>query len=626
MADAPRSRPARPQGGGQAPARTVRRPLVWIVLAALPFFLFGLGAPALNDGEAMYAEVPREMRGGGDWVTPHLNGTRHFDKPPLTYWAIGAGQAVLGETEFAARLWPALATWATILVVGALGSTLYGARAGWLAALAFAASLGPYLFGRQVMPDAILSLWVALALLGYARGHARYGAGRGPWPWVMYASLGLAALTKGVLGAGLPAAIIGLHVLATGRLRATLSWRLAAGLGLAGAIALPWHLAVARANPDFLGYYLIREHLLRFTGQRYPQDEFLSLPVFLGLTLLWTFPWVALVPQVVWRAARRLAGQGMRKGEDLLPLLWMAVIVGLFAAAQSRLEYYALPAMSAFALLIGKLWDELLGGAAGEPPPSARGLTLGLGTMAGLMVAAAAAALMVLGPAKGLVFRAFAASWPEAGWFGSPEQVATLDRIRIPTLATLAGVAALTGGALAAARRSRPGLACGLLAGMMAPVFVLIHWGFLVMEPYQSSRPIAEIVQRAAGPGDAVVVQEPHEYMWVAGITFYTQRMVTILKDPKFEGVAAVSREPAERFLNREELRALWASGLPLVVVADERGDVGAMLGRVRPAEVVGRAGGRVVLRPSTAGRQTLERPTMFGARRHASSVERGGV
>lgn len=594
---------------GTIPRPATHHPLRWLALAALPFYLLDLGAPALNDGEAMYAEIPREMRAIGDWVTPRLNGTRHFDKPPLLYWMIGAGQGVLGETEAAARLWPALATWSTIPVVGAIGTALYGPRAGWLGALVFATSLGPYLFGRQVMPDPILTLWVALAILGYVRGFLR-GGGRGIWVSVLYASLGLAALTKGVLGAGLPAAVIGVHAVLGGRLRAFWSWRLVGGAALAAAIALPWHAAVARANPDFLSHYVLREHLLRFTGQRHPPDEFLSLPLFLGFSLLWMFPWLAFIPQAVWRGVRRLGGQGLRGGEDLLPLVWAGLIAGLFAASRSRLEYYALPALPALALLVGRFWEEVWENSAWRSGgPSLRDLRPPLGVLAALTLLAAAAAFVVLGPAKGLLFRWVTAAWPESGWVADPEQVAIVERLRLPATVTLAGAAGLIVWSVVAVWRGRPAQACGLLAGMMAPVFVLVHWGFLQVEPFQSTRPAAEIVRRAAGPEDPVVLQEPHEYMWVGGITFYTGRPVLILKDPKFEGVAARRREPPDRFLDRDALLQLWVSGRRVVVVADGAGQVPAVLHQARPAVVLGQSGGRVVLRPETldAGSQTLE-------------------
>jgi hypothetical protein len=84
---------------------------------------------------------------------------------------------------------------------------------------------------------------------------------------------------------------------------------------------------------------------------------------------------------------------------------------------------------------------------------------------------------------------------------------------------------------------------------------------------------------------------------------------VLILKDPKFEGVAARRREPPDRFLDRDALLQLWVSGRRVVVVADGAGQVPAVLHQARPAVVLGQSGGRVVLRPETldAGSQTLE-------------------
>jgi 4-amino-4-deoxy-L-arabinose transferase-like glycosyltransferase len=577
-----------------------RYPLLWIALAALPFFLMDLGSPALNDGEGMYAEIAREMRLGDDWITPRLNGKRHFDKPPLIYWAAGIGQSLLGEKELAMRIWPALAAWATIPAVGAIGITLYTARAGWIGALVFATCVGPYIFGRMLMPDPLLYFWITLALLGYARGYMRSEKAARLWPWVMFASLGFASLSKGILGMGLPAAIIGLHVLLSGRLREFLSWKLLAGICLTAAIALPWPLAAAKANPDFLGYFVIREHILRFTGQRYPPDEFLPLSLFLILTWVWTFPWLALVPQALLRGFKRLRATTFKESEDLLLFLWIVIIIGLFSASRSRLEYYAMPTIPAFALLIGKLWDEVLG--KDSQRLSTRGISIALGAMSVASVAAAIGALLVFGPGKDLVFETFRTGWPESGWTPGPEQIAVLDRIRIPSILTSSGVAVFVVGALAALRKSKPKICMTILTAMMIPIFFMVHWGFLVMEPFMSVRPIAEVVRETAKPADVVVFQEPHEYMWVGGIAFYTKRMVHIFKDPKFEGVESRRREPPERFLDRNGLLALWDSGKRVLVVADEHGPLAAMLSRERPVQVIANMGGRVVFLNGAGG------------------------
>ena len=68
-----------------------------LIMLALPIFLLGLGSPALYDPhESLYAEIAREMVLSGDWLTPHLNGTRYLDKPPLFYWLIALSYEAFG--------------------------------------------------------------------------------------------------------------------------------------------------------------------------------------------------------------------------------------------------------------------------------------------------------------------------------------------------------------------------------------------------------------------------------------------------------------------------------------------------------------------------------------------------
>ena len=579
-------------GASSGPSIPFRRPLFWIGLVSFFLLFADLGSYALIEGEAMYAEIAREMRVSGDYITPHLNGTRHFDKPAFLYWLIALSQGLLGETESAARMWPVLATWGTIFVVAGIGSSLYGSTASRLGALVFAACTGPHIFGRLAMPDGILCFWIALAVLGYVRGYPREGDPTG-WRRLMFASLGFAALTKGILGLGLGSAVIGLHVLLGGGLRRFLTWDLVAGVLLTLLVAVPWYGALGIRNPDFFGYFFIREHLLRFTGQRYPRDECLSLPVFLAFTYVWTFPWLAFLPPALVRGFKRLRLEGLRKSPDLLPLVWIFVVLGLFSASQSRLEYYALPCLPAFALLMGKYWEELSRDTAQDRSRKAAGIALGILTV--LLAMAALAAMIILGPQKEVIFHAFQQNYPDAGWVEGPVQLSILDRIHFPTIATLLGTAVCMGLATAALFRGRTVWSVRILAGMMIPVFLLIHWGFRVMEPYHSTRAMAEIVRQAATPDHIVVFTEPHEYMWVGGITYYTKRLVHILKDPRYDHVSTRRREPPQRFLDNTELTALWTSDKPVLLVADvTRRDVHPILAAAGSVEVVARIGNLV--------------------------------
>ncbi|NTV43990.1 MAG: glycosyltransferase family 39 protein, partial [Syntrophobacteraceae bacterium] len=333
---------------------------VLVSLGALPLLFMNLDLHALNVGESMYAEVAREMRTSGDWVTPRLNGTRHFDKPPLIYWLIALNQSLVGESESAARWWCAFAAWAMIPIVGMMGRRLYGERTGWLCSLVLATFLGPYIFGRMVMPDPIMCLLVGLAILSYLEGFRGDGRWRSPWCWLLFACLGVLPLTKGALGIILVLLIVGLHSVAAGIWRAFLSWRLLPGLGLTALLLAPWHMAMESANPGFFQYFYIREHFMRFSGKRFPPDESVLLPVFLGLAVVWTFPWFAFLPKALKRGFDRVRSEGLGRGNDVIAFVWIAVVMGIFSLSKSRLEYYSLPALPACALLIGKALDEAL--------------------------------------------------------------------------------------------------------------------------------------------------------------------------------------------------------------------------------------------------------------------------
>jgi 4-amino-4-deoxy-L-arabinose transferase-like glycosyltransferase len=572
--------------------KALRNPIFWIMIISLPFYFFELGSPGLSDSEAMYPEVAREMRSTNDWITPHLNGTPHLDKPPLLYWLIGISHTVFGETETAARIWTAACSWTIIFLVWATGNIIYGKRAAWLSSLIYATSIGQYIFSRASRPDMLLCFWISLAIFMYVRACRDDDIMQGPWIWGMAGVLGLAGLTKGLVGLGLPAGIICAHAIISGRIRDFISWKTVGLLFVTLLIFLPWHILISRDNPGFLYHYFIREHIERFSGQRFPVDEFLSLPVFLGLTFLWTFPWTFLLPLAVARCLKRMR-EGGRKAADLLPCVWAGIVIGLFSASGSRLEYYALPAMPAFAMLAGKLWDEAM---LGEFPGSRRQMAVSVGLLSCLLCIGALAANEVLGSSKETLFRLIQDSWQESGWKAYEYQVAILETMRLPALVVLIYAAVASCGALAALAVSRTRLACGLLAGMMAPIFFMVHWGFLVMEPYHSARAAAEALSRY-GPPELIVVQEPHEYMWIGGITYYTKFMVDVLKDPKYDNAAGHRREPKDRFIDRESIAGLFNAKEKIAfVVQDDAWQDMVIRGSGDRLDLLGRFGNRILL------------------------------
>ncbi len=569
-------------------------PILWVFLISLPFYLIGVRSLALCDNDAMYPQIAGEMLRTGDWVTPRLDGVAHYDKPPLIYWLNAISLRVLGHTVAAARIWPVFAICFTILVVGGIGASIYGKRAGWLSALVFSTCAGPYLYCRvvAVSADILLCFWTSLAILAYLKAIIEKNKYDLLWMMVMFGCFGMAGLTKSLYGFGLPIVIIGLHAISTGRWRSFLCRRAAAGVLLTSAIVLPWHILAVMANPHFLWCYIVRENFQRFAGNRWPRDEFLSAPLFLVFTGLWTFPWIGLLPQAVMGAFRRIRQNRWIQGNELLICIWFLFIIGLFTAAHDRLEYYSLPAIPAFALLIGKLWDE---GLKEENRVTRRYMSMALGITAAILLVGSAAAWVILGPAKADIFKFLETWWPYSGWSGVSAQIAVVQRMRIPTVVVLAAAAVFVFGASAALLKSRPRIGLALMIVIMAPIFIMSNWGFELMVPFESSAPIVGILKKA-GPVTAVVIREPHEYQWISGMVFYSGCKVYVLKDPGLRD-PSLAWDRDKRLLSIEEFSKLWKSGKRVAFVYDisQKQDISRLL-RSKPERMIGKFGTRVVV------------------------------
>jgi 4-amino-4-deoxy-L-arabinose transferase-like glycosyltransferase len=131
--------------------------------------------------------------------------------------------------------------------------------------------------------------------------------------------------------------------------------RLVSGTVLFLLVAVPWHVLVARANPEFLRFYFIHEHLLRYLTKVHGRYEppWFFIPVLLGGLLPWTaflLPALRSALPVSWRERRR------RKVELFL-LLWAALIFGFFSLSDSKLIPYILPVAPPLALLLGRHLD-----------------------------------------------------------------------------------------------------------------------------------------------------------------------------------------------------------------------------------------------------------------------------
>src|SRR5437660_8850629 len=127
--------------------------LVILLALSLLFFLPKLGMPFLDPDEGLYASIPHEMLSDGDWAIPHINGVPYLEKPPLYFWLTAFTFALFGYSEWAVRLWSALATLGAVLLTWRIGLHLYGRRAGLLAGLVLTTVVGNGLYVRKASTD-----------------------------------------------------------------------------------------------------------------------------------------------------------------------------------------------------------------------------------------------------------------------------------------------------------------------------------------------------------------------------------------------------------------------------------------------------------------------------------------
>ena len=332
--------------------RAARFALALLVIAAAAVGIDNLDRPLANPDEGRYSEISREMAASGDWITPRLNGIKYFEKPPLQYWASAASFTLLGESEYAARLYTGLAGLATLLLVGFTAARLWGSDEAVAAMVALVSS--PYFLalGGIVTLDMGLTLWTTATFCAWMLAEdAQSQRARRRWMLAAWAAMALAVLSKGLVGIVIPAAALGLACVARRDLTplARLEWLRGSALFLA--IAAPWFVAVSLANPEFARFFFVHEHFERFltTAHRRTEPWWYFLPILAAGFLPWMFALPAAVAHA-WRAEAHVAGPRPLR----FALAWSAFVVAFFSLSGSKLPAYILPAFPALALVLGR--------------------------------------------------------------------------------------------------------------------------------------------------------------------------------------------------------------------------------------------------------------------------------
>jgi 4-amino-4-deoxy-L-arabinose transferase-like glycosyltransferase len=516
-------------------------------------YLLGLGAgPFLDPPEGFHAVIAQTIRDTGDWITLRADGVRYFDKPPLLYWLMAVSFQLAGPTETAARIWPALSAIGVAAVTGRIGMMLGGPRVGLLAGLFTTANLGVFVFGRQVKPDLPFILCIMLAYAGLIVAY-RGGGRRGLV--LFYGALGVAALTKDVLGAVGPLVVVALFLWLT-RERPYSAWAPWWGIGILLAVALPWYLAMELRNDGFLWYTVVDNHLLNFTRQRVFPDEDVPLSgvQFLSVTVLAFLPWVLATP---WALRRTLRPPWPDADSRLWALLglWAVVVVGFFTASPFKLPHYGLPAFPALALLAARAWDDCIEALPGAATPRALMVPV-LALFAALTLTFSLAALDRLPIPAGALQNVDVAARNMAA---RGQEAASLPmQAYMPILLKSAVIfGAATAAMSVAVWRRWPAAGVGVALAAMIAFLPTAGEGMAQFARGRSVRPITEALVRRLAPTDRVVHEGALENS--ASLLLSLHRPVHVVDGLQSNlGFGATFADSREIFWSSTRLQQAW--------------------------------------------------------------------
>jgi len=306
----------------------------------------------LGPDEGRYAEISREMLATGDWVTIRYNALKYFEKPPFHMWATALTYALFGIGEWQARLCVALAGLAGIGMSMLATWRWFGTRAAAFAGLALLAapmwSVAAHFNTLDMTLAGVMACILACMLMAQhpaASANARRG-----WMLGCWAAMGVAVLTKGLVGVALPGLVLTIYIGVTRDWRLWRRLHLGAGAVVLLAVTVPWFWLVSARNPEFLHFFFIHEHWQRYTSGVHSRPG--PLWYFVPLVVGGFLPWIGLFPRL-WTAMRTPADGEARFRPALMAGIWAIAIFVFFSLSRSKLPGYIVPVMPALGILAG---------------------------------------------------------------------------------------------------------------------------------------------------------------------------------------------------------------------------------------------------------------------------------
>jgi 4-amino-4-deoxy-L-arabinose transferase-like glycosyltransferase len=334
----------------------------WIIFLLIAcIYALALPISPMDIDASQYASISKEMAESGNFLQIWDRTLPYLDKPPLLFWLSAASYKLLSISALSYKLpsvlfW-CLGVWATYR----LARLYYDAQTARLAALILASTQAAFLITNDVRTDTLLTANVVLAI--YFLAAATHDAPNKLPRWLLYflgfSAVAFAMMSKGPIGALVPAMALGGHWLVRKAWADIFKWQWILGVlvillwlspmsyGLYTQFDLhPTQVVNGKTAVSGLRFFYWTQSFGRITGESTWENETDAL--FLVHTSLWAFlPWAFLM---FWAFGKRsvdlffyFKNEYFTKKTNEKPQEWISFFGFLLPLIALSLSRYKLP-------------------------------------------------------------------------------------------------------------------------------------------------------------------------------------------------------------------------------------------------------------------------------------------
>jgi 4-amino-4-deoxy-L-arabinose transferase-like glycosyltransferase len=330
----------------------------WIGLLILLVWFGTLDARhLLRSDEGRYAEIAREVFSSGDWVTIRYNGLKYFEKPPFHLWMTALAYHAFGVGDWQARLWVAISGVVGMLMTMVAAHRWYGLRVAALSGLILLATPAWNLAGHFNSLDMSVSaaLTCVMAAVLMAQHPAAAARSRHAWMCFAWAAMGVAILTKGLIGIVLPCLALLFYSAVSKNWRVWRRLHAVSGSSWMLAVTLPWFILVSLRNPEFVHFFFVHEHWQRYTStvhERAAPFWFFAPQLLIGF-----LPWLGLSKRIA--LVVREDHNETAFHPAMFMAAWASTIFVFFSLSGSKLPGYIIPIYPALSAIAAVALDQI---------------------------------------------------------------------------------------------------------------------------------------------------------------------------------------------------------------------------------------------------------------------------